>query len=202
MVTYQFHGKYSKWYACESGFTCGGAFEEEGVLIRSDTLASLFGQSTEPVLIQDRLLSLNGLWGIFLRIAPGVYLAAVDRLRTYPLFYAFHSDKGFFLSNNAESVREFVNDKEMDSISYEEYKHCCYVSEERTLYPNVKQIRAGEFLLIVENEGNVSITSHRWYTFNHKEPDNFSTDDLLKEYDTLVLDAHKRQNCSPKFGQV
>src|SRR5699024_2673074 len=80
-------------------------------------------------------------------ISNNTLFAAVDHIRSYPLFYGYKKST-FFISDNAEWVREHLGDKDKDELAKTEFKLAGYVTGPDTLYPNVKQLQAGEMLTL------------------------------------------------------
>lgn len=90
---------------------------------------------------------------------------AVDRIRSLPLFYGQHNRK-LFISDDARWVREHVHDNEMDPIAREEFLACGYVTGSDTLFPNVKQVQAGEVVFFeVGNNEEIAIQPQRYFKY-------------------------------------
>lgn len=121
----------------------------------------------------------NGFYSI-INIEGDVGWIAVDRIRSLPLFYGQHNGK-FFISDDARWVREQVHDNEMDPIAREEFLTCGYVTGPDTLFPNVKQVQAGEVIFFqIDNDGEIAIEPHRYFRYY---PSNFFSEppELLHE---------------------
>jgi len=110
------------------------------------------------------LAALNGDFAVVIR-AGGEVIAAVDRLRSIPLFYGL-SRQRFLLSDDAWRVRSFVGDRELDPDTATEFLLTGYVTGSDTLYRNLKQIRSGE-MIRVEDVGTIRITRERYYRYFH-----------------------------------
>ena len=138
----------------------------------------------------DLLPDLNGFHAI-VREEPGRIIAAVDHIRSFPLFYA-DSEGEFFLSDNAEWVRQQVGDITMDPIACEEFQLTGYVTGPDTLFPNVKQLQAGECLIATEVENGVKVERLRYFRLSHTEPEQYDEPALLKGLDTVVVASIQR----------
>lgn len=103
--------------------------------------------------------------------------AAVDIIRSHPLFYT-EVESEIYLSDEADWIREQINDMEMDPITKEEFLLTGYVTGKDTLFPNVKQLQAGESLLIKEDKLSID----RYYLFTHREPERYDEEKLTKEF--------------------
>ena len=136
------------------------------------------------------LLSLNGFFAIVAFDGKHV-VAAVDRVRSIPLFYGV-KDGVLFLSDEAESVRRQVGDSVMDPLAREEFQLTGYVTGDETLYPSVKQLQAGEMLKGTVESGAVRVKRHRYYRFVHNEPEHYDEPRLRQELARVVEGAIKR----------
>ena len=157
----------------------------------NDSLESilLMGDAT-PHLWRKVLERFNGFYAI-VRQDPSRVIAAVDRVRSIPLFYGKRNES-VFLSDDAEWVRQQVGDSEMDSVARDEFQQAGYVTGSDTLFPHVKQLQAGEFLVAERDDQEVTIQTHRYYRFCHFEPVNYDKADLWQHLDQAT-DASMRR---------
>lgn len=127
----------------------------------------------------------NGFYALSWEQGSKLY-AAVDHIRSIPLFYGLKDDE-FFLSDNAEWVREQVSNTAMDELAKEEFQLTGYVTGEDTLYPDVKQLQAGEFLSVNKLNEKLVVITERYYRFLHTEPDHFDEKALYQQLDASAL---------------
>jgi len=157
---------------------------------RSDNASSLFSTietvwGNEHVAdISNFLAQLNGFFAIVVQRGQNCF-AAVDRVRSIPLFYGQVNGQ-IFLSDDAEYIRKSVGDIEIDPLARQEFLFTGYVTGNETLFPNVRQLQAGECLWINQNENGQELTTHRYYRFLHTEPTGSNDDEtLLNELDAV-----------------
>lgn len=148
---------------------------------------------------QEMLASVGSIedWTTVLKKLTGFYalikqeddriFAAVDHIRSRPLFYAV-TEEGFFLSDTAEWVRQQVNDTVMDEYAKAEFQLTGYVTGQDTLYKTVKQLQAGECLVYAGNELEVE----RYYSFDHSEPEQYDEQALLDKLDAVAKESIQR----------
>jgi asparagine synthase (glutamine-hydrolysing) len=125
----------------------GYAFREDQ-FHDSERLAGLFGQLMQGRPTQeavDIVRQLNGSFAVAVRTRDAMF-AAVDRLRSIPLFYGTRDGK-FLLSDDAFWVRGQAGDTSIDSVSEGEFLRTSYVFGRNTLSPSVRQLQPGEYLL-------------------------------------------------------
>ena len=79
-----------------------------------------------------------------------------------------------------------MQDHEIDPIARKEFLACGYVTGPDTLFPNVKQVQAGEVIFEMKEDGNINLDNHRYFRHNH---DNFFDGDdnvIHREYDNVL----------------
>lgn len=137
--------------------------------------------------LKENLQQQNGFYALIWERGEQFY-AAVDHIRSIPLFYALNGSD-FFLSDDAEWVRYQVGNAVMDEIAKEEFQLAGYVTGQDTLYPDVKQLQAGEFLSIDTKTDTPKIKTERYYRFLHTEPENYDEQALYQRLDAAALSA-------------
>lgn len=156
--------------------------------------------------VSDALRLQNGFYALVWKNADTLY-AAVDHIRSIPLFYAL-KDGAFYLSDDADWVRKQVGNTVMDEIAKEEFQLAGYVTGRDTLYPDVKQLQAGEFLHVNTLSESPKVETERYYRFLHTEPETFNETELsqqlehvlLASIDNLIRYANGRQIVIPLSG--
>ncbi len=118
-------------------------------------------------------------------------LAAVDRVRSIPLFYG-QKGADFYMSDSADWVRQQVANKEIDPLAREEFLLTGYVTGPDTLFPDVKQLQAGEALSVQDNGESLIIKPIRYYRFIHKYESPKSMKELMEEHDQVLLRVFNR----------
>lgn len=152
--------------------------------------AELPGNFDDTKALHDFNARYNGFYALV--AGRGKHLvAAVDRVRSLPLFYGQAGGR-FFLSDDAEWVRQQVGDREIDPVAREEFQLAGYVTGQETLFPNVKQLQAGEFLVAAEDDTKVTIHCHRYYRFLHSEPSQYDEPSLRKQLDQAAVRSVQR----------
>jgi len=189
-----------KWFIKNKGnvkcYAKGSAFKEK-TFLKGTNLLGILDPRTEKLdfdntiaHIQKTIQSLNGSFAVVEESDTFVF-AAVDRLRSIPLFYGTN-DNEFYLSDDANWVRNQVADKSMDEIASREFLLTGYVSGPETLFPNVKQLQAGECLWIKKCNGKPAITTHRYYRYVHYDLFNASEKDLYPIIDQMLVNVFER----------
>ncbi|MBW6391926.1 asparagine synthase-related protein [Billgrantia antri] len=160
------HFSSSRWQMHElpdgRGHVCGSVWLDGQRLASEDALARL-----EPVedhdIWQQRLAHLNGFYALVRQTTSGV-VAAVDRVRSIPLFYGIQGN-ACYLSDDADWVRQRVGEVSVDDEAKADFELAGYVTGRDTLFRRVKQLRAGEALVVSDAESAVSLSLARYYRF-------------------------------------
>ncbi|MFT5635690.1 MAG: asparagine synthase (glutamine-hydrolyzing) [Cognaticolwellia sp.] len=134
--------------------------------------------------------SLNGFYAL-VDEEGGRIIAAVDHIRSIPLFYAQHQGE-LFLSDNAEWVRNAINDITMDTLAKDEFRLTSFVTGADTLFQNVKQLQAGEYLIADVIDDKLQVTTSQYFRFNHSEPKKVNEPELKKELLRTIENSIKR----------
>ncbi|AHE99990.1 asparagine synthase-related protein [Thioalkalivibrio paradoxus] len=112
---------------------------------------------------QEFLLSLNGFFALIYQSHSHV-IAAVDRVRSVPLYFGQDGTE-VYLSDDAEWIRQHVGDNEVDPVAREEFQLAGYVTGADTLFPKVKQLQPGEFLIATKTLNGLGLQARRYYRF-------------------------------------
>lgn len=184
-----------------------GIFSYQGVFFRDNCIVSLekslnindanFGQS-----VKEFLNTINGFFNFIIHKENTVYIA-VDRVRSMPLFYS-NAKTGFYVSNDANWLKNNIQVSEVDSIAKEEFLLTGYVTGADTLFPEIRQVQAGELLVIEEKNDEYHIASEDYYIFHPKY--NGIIDEGKTSYfnklDTISINIVKRLISFAKGKQI
>ncbi|MFH1005883.1 MAG: asparagine synthase-related protein [Candidatus Latescibacterota bacterium] len=191
-------------------WTRGQAWEKQTYLEGHDLSVwlsrELSNESKNAKSLFDNLLQkLNGTFALIAEMHEGV-LAATDRLRSIPLFYGLRGS-AFLLSDDAHQVKDFVGNTDFEELSAKEFLLTGYVTGSDTLFPDVKQIQAGE-RISVERTGTKKVATFRYYRFLHanyfEEPEEqlygLMEEMLTRVFERLVRSVQGRRIVVPLSG--
>jgi len=130
---------------------------------------------------------LNGFFAFVFR-GDGVLFACVDIIRSIPLFYSVRDSK-FFISDSADWVCEKVGDLDMDPVAKDLFQLSGYVPGAGTLYPNVKQLQAGECLSVGLESNGRGVSLKRYFTFQHRSPHFFDKESAIAEISKRAFES-------------
>lgn len=114
----------------------------------------------------DMTSELDGFFSFALQ-SGGKVIAAVDRVRSFPLFYAI-DDGAFFLGDDPYRIQEKLGGRQTDTLALAELYLTGYVTGGCTLDPRIHQIMAGEVITAEVNDlGAWSVSCKSYYRFQH-----------------------------------
>ncbi len=183
------YGKYRKYAKSSSCIVCGHAYYQE-ILFRNNELLELISSWSTEIQFVTGIEQLNGSY-LIVRNNGNQILAAVDRLRSIPIFYG-QKGSDFFLSDSAEWVRNQIEDSEFDLIAKEEFLFTGYVTGSDTLYPNVKQLQAGEVLIFSNELNHVKLQKIMYFQSHHEYDNKISKLELINNYRQTLVHIFKR----------
>ncbi|HRR40788.1 MAG TPA: asparagine synthase-related protein [Syntrophales bacterium] len=151
--------------------------------------------------LQQLLLNINGSFSIVVQATDWLW-AAVDRVRSMPLFYGFNNDNVLILSDDALWLREQVGDAEPDSLRTKEFLLTGYVTGSCTLFPRVKQLQAGEYLLYIRLDEKQDFSTYRYYRWLHGDYSDATEEELCAEMDLMHRRVFERLLASTKGSTI
>jgi len=177
------------WHARDGIHVCGNAFEDHEF---KDTikLIELFANVKSKAGFLSALQHLNGFYAVIKVNNHEVY-AAVDRIRSIPLFYG-STEGNAYISDDAHWVRDQVRDEEFSEIAETEFIMAGFVNGSETLYPNVKQVQAGEALIAEYGPERMKISTVRYYCHIHHFNLKITEQELLNRHDEVLLNVFRR----------
>jgi asparagine synthase (glutamine-hydrolysing) len=155
----------NRWKCVGATRTRGYAFLDERMLDTMALAAVLDTCRTEREWI-NTISRLNGFYAVVTR-RDEFLLAAVDRLRSIPLFFG-SSDKSLSMSDDAYCVHQALGNGQIDELSTAEFLLTGYVTGQHTLYSRIKQLRPGETITVPQDSVN-SPEYYRYYEFYHRD---------------------------------
>ncbi|HPD13475.1 MAG TPA: asparagine synthetase B family protein [Planctomycetota bacterium] len=162
----------------------------EGTALAGALSRILGEEAPEAQAVCRWLRGLNGSFALAVE-TDRVCFAAVDRLRSRPLFYAESNGK-LFVSDDAEWVRSQVADDAADQDALAEFLLTGYVTGQDTLCPRVKQLQAGECLIADKRERVPRVRTHRYYRFVHGDYLEANEEALLATMDEMLVGVFER----------
>ncbi len=133
-----------KWYHNHNLYVTG--FIRQGnKYINGIDLLRYFSDAESISEFEQRLISANGQFSVVAEI-QGAVVAAVDRIRNYPLFYA-RIGSNLILSDDCYALTEIYPEKVLNEKALTCFFSIGFTANNLTLFENIFQIEAGEYLV-------------------------------------------------------
>ena len=140
------------WFIKNNIFVKGYVFNEKGDLLKEEDLIKHLSTIDTEIQFETFLKKIKGLFSIIVLRGEKLF-AAVDRTRTFPLFYMHHNQKLIVTDNSSYLKEKF--DLPINDLSKREFLYTGYVTGDQTLINSVYQIKAGEFLFFDKKTKNI-----------------------------------------------
>lgn len=153
-----------------------------------DSLQARFCQENveDSIAAAKRIVSaLSGCWALIVRAADGSVLAAVDRSRSIPLFYAKASDN-YILTDTPSAIVGKHIELDIDVVSAAEFLLSAYVSGSRTLYGGVYQVQPGELVEFTTDGCSATHVPHTYFHFFSNDQSTSSREELEEEFERIL----------------
>ncbi|MXR53032.1 hypothetical protein GRX03_15650 [Halovenus sp. WSH3] len=170
----------SQWVRNGDTMVAGSAFVD-GEQLSAEDLADRVSKTESEDELRRVLSRGNGFFSVIHQTEAATF-AAVDHVRSWPLYYAVTDD--VYVSDSAEWVHDAGASRGYDPIAATEYLFCCFVSGKDTLSRDVKQLRAGELVRFDDSEPGVQ--SGRYFVHS---PTESTTSIDMDELDEVVEGA-------------
>ncbi len=125
-----------KWYQKDGIFVKGYLFSETGKLFTGAQLIDYFLDVFNGDELQKKLEDANGIFSVVIRRNNTIF-AAVDSVRTFPLFYV-NKDGRFLITDDIEASQE----SKLDKRALDEMFHIGYTLGKKTINKDIFQIEA------------------------------------------------------------
>jgi asparagine synthase (glutamine-hydrolysing) len=109
---------------------------------------------------------------------------SVDRIRSYPLYYAIENQK-LFVSDSANWIKEKLENREINDYAAIEFRQAGFVTGSKTLYINIFTLQAGEYIYAINRTGKWETNRKRYFEYYSKNRINKPSNDLYKEMDDI-----------------
>ena len=123
---------------------------------------------------------------------PHRVTAAVDRIRSIPIFYGRSRDGGFRLSDRADWVRDEVQATDVLIGARNDFLLAGYVTGENTLFDGVKQLQAGQRLDAREIDGRVEVVVDDYFLFKRSYSSLADDEALESELESVLTIVMER----------
>lgn len=143
-----------EWKSFANGYVKGFAFDGN-ILLEGEKLYEAMEKTVRTTCLSDFLTHLNGNFAAVITIDRKCYLI-VDKLRSYPIIYTKKGNCWLISDDTEKIMTDDIVSKETDTQSIYEFLATGYLSGNKTLLKNVRQVVAGTYVCLEENESRMT----------------------------------------------
>uniref|UniRef100_A0A7C5YRF0 asparagine synthase (glutamine-hydrolyzing) n=1 Tax=candidate division CPR3 bacterium TaxID=2268181 RepID=A0A7C5YRF0_UNCC3 len=177
-----------KWYENRNVLAKGFLFDEEGNFYKNDKISSFFKDVVSIEGFKHKLQVANGSFAVIVK-NEGQIFAAVDTLRSMPLFY-IRQNGTLFVSDDGWLLARKVNLSEVDEISFNEFLLSGYTIGNHTLLNNLRQIQAGQYLYY--NDETQELKIDFYYKHLHGNYFDLDKEEYFEKLDSIYKNVFSR----------
>ncbi len=163
--------------------------------------AAIFPSNCSPDRFVEILKAADGCFCLVLETDSHI-LAAVDRIRSRPLFYAIKNGE-LLLSRDAHELRSSLGDPPLDEQALAEFLLAGYTCCGDTLIAGIKQLEAGQYLVWHKLSQTLQLGDHYVYRQQFEPPQDplEALDQMhLRVFERLIRSANGRTLVVPLSG--
>ena len=160
----------------------GYVFDRSEDFCRDEDLVDVFSGICDEAQFYNRLCDVNGSFAVILNTDHHLF-AAVDSVRSIPLFYAMKHNE-LLLGDDVLAIQKELGRQEIDPIAKEEFLRFGYTVGSDTLDPRIKQIEAGE--LLIYDKSSSAISNQIYFSHAHRNYTEKSQEVLIEELDQIT----------------
>lgn len=183
-----FNNRGFEWFSNDKASVKGYAFDSKDNYLSGQKLLDFFSFIEDEKKFAFQLSNLSGFFSVIVE-GNNFTLAAVDRMRAFPIFYSYQN-KLLKISDNPDWLDTGGDNNNISSLVKDEFLLCGYVTGRDTLLDSIKQLQAGEYLVF--NKHNSNICQKRYFEYLRQDDNTINNEDLLKAMDNLHVKVFKR----------
>lgn len=145
--------------------------------------------------LRQLIPNLDGGWALIAKWSGGRTLAATDRMRTIPLFWA-EKDGQFFISDDGFLCASAVDQRDVHELAALEFVVVGYVTGSETLFSRVRQLRSGEILSFEPGNAQSRFSLKRYYRFYPTHKSDAREEDLEEELASILDETFRTFSAS------
>lgn len=171
------------WYYGSSVYARGYGFNGD-TFLRDAALAEYFSQAQDTLSAVDLVRELEGFFSVIIFFENEVF-AAVDHLRTMPLFY-FRQNDNWAITDSLSGDK--LKDFDLDKNTLHQFQYALEVIGRDTLLKGVYQLQAGEYAVF-----GSEVRTDYWWQFSYSE-------EQIQDRNTAIAMVHNENE--KMFGRL
>ncbi len=170
-----------KWHNQDDIFVKGYIYDEHNNFYKDEKLVEYFSCVQNKDQFKEKLCNANGVFSVIIKL-ESMYLVAVDKLRTFPLFY-YQTNDEYILSDDTYFFQKTFN-LLFNEISKDELLSAGYTTDKYTMLNNVYQVQPGEYIIL--EQGNLNLFREFYTSYATNELTSSTEQQLKKEFSDIL----------------
>lgn len=180
----------NKWKEHKNAAFTGVFFNNCGQMLKESLIDDCFSIHAE-VALKENLKQLNGYWA-YVSFAHDICLLAVDRIRSYPLFYSIYNDV-LYISCDANWILSQIGKSDIDEASKVEFLMTGFIPGNSTLSPFIKQVQAGSYVYIkITKDNEIKVDEVFYCNYSHTTYYDADEIELLNLWERVLTNIFTR----------
>jgi len=179
------HNHGYKWFCQDEIYVKGYLFDNDNNLLENEKLVNYFLEVGSEEEFKDKLIEANGIFSVLIK-RENILFIAVDRTRTFPIFYTVKDEK-IYISDDTYYLQDKVKNH-LDNDSSEEFLSTGYVTGKETLIKDIFQVQAGEYLIYK----NKTIVNNFYFDYLTTKVSTLEYDFLKKDFIQILNNSIHR----------
>ena len=171
-----------KWMSKNDIYVIGYIFYKNKVYKNEELLE--FVSAIDEDKLENTIKEVDGCFSIVYKKKQKIILIS-DLLRTFPVFYSINNSD-IIIKDNIMAFEK----KELDYGAEIELTSSCYVTKDRTIFLNIKQLEGHQIVFI--NTKTFDVEKKRYFEFKYNFDNNSTDEEFFKEFDRLWNIVAKR----------
>lgn len=146
-----------KWFNNSRIYVKGYLIGNQACLFKEQNLIQYVDDVKDENDLLKRLADSNGSFSCVIDCGDEIFVV-VDHIRSFPIFYLKEDD--LIISDDAQDLKKKTKKLTLDKDAINEYLMTGYVTGDRTIYKEIKQLKAGEYLVYNKLTGVFQIKRH------------------------------------------
>lgn len=184
MESYLINNRGFKWFNNSNVQARGYLVSTDGCTYKDEKLLNYFKDVENKTDLLKKIENSNGNFSCIIECKNETYVV-VDHIRSFPIFYIYKQNH-LIISDQPYSFKEKALDLTIEKNSLYEYLITGYVTGGDTIYKEIKQLRAGEYL--VYNKTSKKIQVERYFNPNLNDINSTVNQDVLYNKLSNILD--------------
>lgn len=138
-----------KWFHKNNIYVKGYLFDKNNKLFDKEKLIDYFCNIKSKNDFKNKLINANGIFSVIITTEDNIVLMAVDRTRTFPIFYTLNNNI-LYISDDTYYLRDKFKNK-INVLSSQEYLAVGYVTGRETLLEYIYQVQSGEYIIFQDS---------------------------------------------------